>query len=93
MPDGIEVLNTTSPIDPADGQVRDSDHDGLSDDAERNYGTNPNNPDTDNDRLSDADELLYNENPKNPDTNGNGLIDGVDPTSRGERFTNKKWHF
>ncbi|NFD31327.1 thrombospondin, partial [Clostridium botulinum] len=54
----------------------DSDKDGLSDDEEKLYKTDPNNPDTDGDKLSDGQEvLLYHTNPLLKDTDGDRLTD------------------
>ncbi|MFI5253696.1 MAG: OmpA family protein [Bacteroidota bacterium] len=54
----------------------DSDGDGLSDDLERQIGTDPHNPDTDGDGLSDGDEYYkYHTNPLDPDTDHDGLND------------------
>ncbi len=65
----------------------DPDGDGLTDDVERNYGTDPYVPDTDGDSLFDGQEITYDgTDPLNPDTDGDGLIDeeevsytGTDP--------------
>ena len=55
----------------------DSDGDGLTDDEERQLGTDPNNPDTDGDGLTDAEEVhVYNTNPLKADTDDDGLSDG-----------------
>ena len=55
----------------------DDDHDGLSNDLEKeNAELNPNSPDTDNDGLSDKFELrVSNTKPSNPDTDGDGVTD------------------
>jgi hypothetical protein len=45
--------------------VIDSDDDGLSDDLESIYGTNPNNPDTDGDGLNDRFEIEEDTDPNN----------------------------
>jgi phosphodiesterase/alkaline phosphatase D-like protein len=60
--------------------TRDSDGDGLTDDAEINtYFTDPNNPDTDGDGLSDGDEVnIYGSNPNLKDTDGDGAWDGYE---------------
>ncbi|MBM2820907.1 MAG: hypothetical protein HW405_667 [Candidatus Berkelbacteria bacterium] len=42
---------------------KDSDNDNLSDDLEKIYGTNPNNPDTDGDGFKDGDEVQKGYNP------------------------------
>jgi hypothetical protein len=55
----------------------DSDKDGLTDEEELLYNTNPLNPDTDGDGLSDYEEVkIYNTDPLNPDTDGDGYLDG-----------------
>lgn len=55
----------------------DSDGDGLTDDEELLYGTNPLLVDTDGDGLSDYEEIvIYKTNPLNPDTDGDGFTDG-----------------
>jgi len=55
----------------------DSDGDGLSDEEEISFGTNPNLPDTDQDGLTDKEEVkIYQTDPLNPDTDGDGLKDG-----------------
>ncbi len=80
---GEEANDTdTSTTDP-----NDSDGDGLSDDDEVGWGTDPANSDSDGDGLSDGDEVnVYDTNPANPDDDGDGLSDsneifltGTDP--------------
>jgi hypothetical protein len=56
----------------------DSDGDGLTDEEERQLGTNPFNPDTDGDGISDGDEVRLGLNPLRADTDGDGIIDGLD---------------
>ena len=56
--------------------VNDMDGDGLTDDEEKELGTDPKNPDTDGDGVSDGDEKKDGTDPKNPDTDGDGLTDG-----------------
>ena len=59
------------------GEPLDTDADGLSDNRERELGTNPNDWDIDNDELSDGDEvLIWKSDPLNPDTDGDGFLDG-----------------
>jgi hypothetical protein len=55
---------------------QDSDGDGLSDERERELGTDPNNPDSDGDGLTDGDEVQRGTDPTNPDSDGDGLSDG-----------------
>ncbi len=55
----------------------DPDKDGLTNDQEKEFGTDKNNPDTDGDGLSDGEEVLkYKTNPTKADTDGDGLSDG-----------------
>ncbi len=59
--------------------AKDTDGDGLSDEDEVKYGTNPNKPDTDNDGLLDGKEVhRYKTDPKNRDTDDGGISDGVE---------------
>ena len=54
----------------------DPDGDGLTDEIESAYGTNPYVPDSDGDSLFDGQEVnTYGTDPLNPDTDGDGLID------------------
>ena len=59
---------------------RDTDHDGLSDEAEtRRYHTDPRKRDTDHDGLTDGAEVLrYKTNPRKPDSDRDGLTDGAE---------------
>jgi hypothetical protein len=88
--DGVEVLEThTDPLDPTDDSCDplDSDGDGLTDQEEPVWGTDPFNPDTDGDGLRDGEEVFdYRTDPTNPDTDGGCasdgeevLVDGTDP--------------
>ncbi len=55
---------------------KDQDRDGLSDQAEKEYGTNPKSPDTDKDGMVDSDEvLIYHTNPLHPDSDNDTLSD------------------
>ena len=56
----------------------DSDGDGLSDDQEKRFGTDPLDPDTDGDGLTDRDEILRGTNPLDADSDGDGILDGGD---------------
>jgi len=60
----------------------DTDRDGLSDDEEKMYGTNPNNADTDGDGLTDRDEVkVFHTDPNNVDTDGDSYQDGAEVNS------------
>lgn len=62
---------------------KDSDNDGLTDESEMAYGTNPFKKDTDNDGLTDLEELSkFFTDPNNPDSDGDGYLDG-DEINRG----------
>lgn len=83
------------PILPPDEQSAplDSDSDGLTDEEERDLGTDPQSPDTDSDGLSDREEVyIYDTDPKNPDTDGDSFLDGeevrsgYDPNGPGRLF-------
>jgi len=55
----------------------DSDGDGLLDEEEKKFGTDPNSFDTDSDRLNDYDEVKkWKTDPNNPDSDGDGYPDG-----------------
>jgi hypothetical protein len=54
----------------------DADNDGLTDDLERLFGTDPNNPDTDGDGVPDGEELFVNATDPRDATNGEG-VDGT----------------
>ncbi|UCG69521.1 MAG: PKD domain-containing protein, partial [Thermoplasmata archaeon] len=44
--------------------------------GEKQYGTDPTDPDTDNDGLYDGDEIIHNAIPTDPDTDDDGINDG-----------------
>jgi hypothetical protein len=69
---------TTLPVSPVlTGDTTDSDHDGLTDEEERFYGTDPQKIDTDGDGLSDFEEVkVWDTDPLHPDTDGDGYKDG-----------------
>lgn len=61
---------------------QDRDQDGLSNDEEMFFGTDPNNPDSDFDGLGDGAEVkTFGTDPNNPDTNANGIPDGQDDSN------------
>lgn len=58
---------------------QDSDHDGLSNEAEAKYLTNPDKADSDEDGLTDREEVrVYLTDPNNKDTDGDGFLDGAE---------------
>ncbi len=75
---GAGILPGVTPSDPeAVAQGPDNDFDGLSDEQERQLGTNSSNADTDGDGLTDGDEInKYRSNPLQSDSDGDGLSDG-----------------
>lgn len=74
------ITNTTIPTrtnQQVQGQVIDSDGDGLTDAEEQSLGTNTHALDTDNDGLTDKQEVkVYNSDPKKADTDGDSFTDG-----------------
>ncbi|MFH1233826.1 MAG: hypothetical protein V1649_04235 [Patescibacteria group bacterium] len=73
-----EIPATSSePIVVVAPQPIDTDKDGLTDEEEKQLGTDPNSIDSDNDGLSDREEVkVYGTNPLNADTDGDGYEDG-----------------
>lgn len=75
-----EVSEAPSPVV---DEFIDSDLDGVSDDEERIYGTDINNPDSDFDGLTDRDETkTWQTDPLNPDTDGDSFKDGDEINNR-----------
>ena len=66
---------------------RDSDEDGLGDNAEEERGTDPNNADSDGDGIDDGEEVANGTDPSDEDSDNDGLTDseeiaeGTDPTN------------
>ena len=59
-----------------EGGSDDADNDGLTNDEEKQLGTDPKNPDTDGDGLTDGEEVnKYQTNPNKEDSDGDGLTD------------------
>ncbi len=76
--DGDGLSNLSESLVRTDPANRDTDEDGLEDDAEvREHGTDPRRADTDGDGLDDADEVASPQaDPRDPDTDDDGLTDG-----------------
>lgn len=69
-------------ISPQSSRVVDTDRDGITDQEEELYGTDPTAVDTDQDGLTDRDEIkVFNTDPNNPDTDGDGFLDGEEVRS------------
>ena len=78
-PDGHEEDCGSSPLDSAFVCAdHDEDADGLSDIAETDLGTDPDDADTDDDGLIDGLEIERGADPFNPDSDEDGLEDGVE---------------
>lgn len=60
------------------GSANDADGDGLSDELEIKYMTDPSNPDSDGDGVIDGEEILIGTDPNKIDTDGDCLPDGVE---------------
>lgn len=76
-----EMVNSSAGV--VSPQNIDSDRDGLTDETEDKYGTDPNDVDSDGDLLSDYNEIeVYKTKPLVTDTDGDGYIDG-DEVSNG----------
>ncbi|WP_437676771.1 hypothetical protein [Sorangium sp. So ce131] len=88
VPDGLEDINFNGVIDEGetdpndrsdDAPIVDTDGDGLSDAAEEEIGTDPNDADSDDDGVIDGDEPNYSD-----DHDGDGAINALDPDSDGD---------
>jgi hypothetical protein len=67
--------------------AQDTDGDGLTDDVERQIGTNPSYADTDHDGLNDYQEVkIKKTDPLSPDTDGDGVKDGNDLFSLSDAY-------
>ena len=64
----------------------DTDGDGISDNDESSYGTDPDNADTDADGINDGDELSYWENNWDADADNDGIINLLDADSDNDGF-------
>ncbi len=75
----IGLMFTRASVGASGGGSDDPDRDGLSNAAEKETGSDPNNADTDADGLSDGDEVnQYQTNPLKADSDGDGLFDGTE---------------
>lgn len=75
--ENVPVAPQQAANEPAVVQPVDTDQDGLTDDEEKQLGTDPNKVDTDNDGLFDREEVkVYKTDPLNPDTDGDKFSDG-----------------
>ena len=71
----VPVVNEN--VNQAPSTPVDTDRDGLNDEEEGMYGTNPNEVDTDLDGLTDRDEVkVFKTDPNNADTDGDTYLDG-----------------
>ena len=79
-----EVINTNQeqPVDNnviTNQKIKDTDNDGLSDEEEIQFSTDPTMPDTDSDGLFDREEVYsFKTDPLNPDSDGDGFFDGAE---------------
>lgn len=79
-------LTPNSTVDAKEIKLKaDRDHDGMSDDAEGDNGTDPDNPadadaDADNDGLTNGDEVAGGSNLNSSDSDGDGVDDGEEVT-------------
>ena len=76
--DAFGTENSPVPLIWSDVIVMDTDGDGLSEAAELQHGTNPQDADTDDDGLLDGKEIVLGGDPNNCDTDGDGLPDGLE---------------
>ncbi|MEL6347182.1 MAG: hypothetical protein AAFV53_28970 [Myxococcota bacterium] len=98
-PLSVLVVGCSVPDDPgdpaediADPDMRDSDHDGLSDLLEKRLGTDPNNPDTDNDGLNDGIEhKTYGTDPLREDSDGDGVTDYAEVNGDSDPLDDRDW--
>ena len=78
----INVNNNNNNIDAQPAKQPDFDSDGLTDEDEEMYGTDPKSADSDQDTLLDYEEIkIYKTNPLNSDTDGDGYLDGEEVRS------------
>lgn len=82
IPDDVEIAAGLNPNNPVDA-LEDADHDGLSNRAEFDHGTQIRNPDTDGDGISDGEEVVagadgFITNPLLADSDGDGVRDALE---------------
>lgn len=82
-PDTSETTSTANVAIPelpsTFSQIPDQDRDRLTDNQEKELGTDPTKPDSDGDGLSDYDEVaIYKTDPNKSDTDGDGFTDGAE---------------
>ena len=82
IPDDVELAAGLNPNNPVDA-LEDADHDGLSNLAEFQHGTDIRNPDTDGDGILDGEEVVpgvdgFITNPLLADSDGDGVRDGLE---------------
>ena len=92
IPLQVQSASVAPPADEPEATAaagKDSDYDGLTDVEEKEWGTDPLNPDTDRDGLKDGKEVyVYLTNPLKWDTDGDGfgdgdeVLSGFDPLSK-----------
>lgn len=80
--EAIPTVEPTPELTPSLATL-DSDSDGLSDEDEKMYSTDPLNSDSDSDGLSDRDETkTWKTDPLNPDSDGDGYKDGEEVNNK-----------
>ncbi|MGL5830225.1 MAG: hypothetical protein ACRC0L_11740, partial [Angustibacter sp.] len=76
---GVQPVVAAPECGPTSGVV-DSDGDGLPDEQEKRFGSDPNLADTDGDGLVDTEELRAITDPRKDDSDGDGRDDAADDT-------------
>lgn len=94
--DPITVIKYVSLYVERESPMDDDDNDGLTNDEELQYGTDPQNPDSDNDGLYDGEEInTYGTDPLDWDTDDGGVSDGDeihrDDTNPLDGTDDRKW--
>ncbi len=82
LDDATRADDMTDEEDPAELSTgKDSDGDGITDEAERQQGTDPNKSDSDGDGVSDGQEIQDNTDPLDPSSRRSQQDDDIGPTS------------